>query len=40
MDPAYVQIIAIIDLIVLAIAFIQYIFAFFGKNAKVQDIQK
>lgn len=40
MNPALVDTIAIVDGVFLAIAFIQYIFAFFGKNAKVQDIEK
>lgn len=39
MDPAIVQAIAIADLIALTAAFIQYIFAFFGRHAKVQDIE-
>lgn len=39
MAPNIVQIIAVTDLAVLTIAFIQYIFAFFGKHAKVQDIE-
>lgn len=39
MSPNIVQIIAATDLLVLTIAFIQYIFAFFGKHAKVQDIE-
>lgn len=40
MNPAVVDIIAIVDGVFLLFAFIQYIFAFFGKNAKVQDIEK
>lgn len=38
LSPTTVNIIAIVDSVFLAVAFIQYIFAFFGKNAKVQDI--
>jgi len=38
LDPRFVTIIAFIDGGLLAFTFIQYIFAFFGKNAKVQDI--
>lgn len=38
LNPAYVTVIAVIDGILLAFTFIQYIFAFFGKNAKVEDI--
>lgn len=40
LNEAVVDIIAIVDSAFLVIAFIQYIFAFFGKNAKVQDIEK
>ena len=40
MKPAIVDIFAIVDSICLLFAFIQYIFAFFGKHAKVQDIEK
>lgn len=35
-----VNTIAIVDGCMLATTFVQYIFAFFGKNAKVQDIEK
>ena len=40
LSPMAVDIIAIVDGAFLAVAFIQYIFAFFGKHAKVQDIEK
>ena len=40
MQPSYVNTIAIIDSIFLLFAFIHYIFAFFGKHARVQDIEK
>ena len=39
MGHPIVEIIAMTDLIALTVAFIQYIFAFFGKHAKVQDIE-
>ena len=39
MHPLAVDCIAVIDLIFLAVAFVNYIFAFFGKKAKVQDIE-
>lgn len=38
MNPILVDIIAATDTIFLAIAFISYIFAFFGKHTKVQDM--
>ena len=38
-DPKLVEIIAIVDFVFLSAAFVQYIFAFFGKYKKVQDIQ-
>ena len=38
MNPILVDIIAAIDTVFLAIAFISYIFAFFGKHTKVQDM--
>jgi len=38
MNPAIVNIISIVDFSCLLFAFISYIFAFFGKHAKVQDI--
>ncbi len=37
--PGIVHIIALTDAFFLMLAFIQYIFAFFGKHAKVQDIE-
>lgn len=40
LDPLVVDILAVIDSAFLIVAFVQYIFAFFGKNAKVQDIDK
>lgn len=40
MDPAVVDCIALMDGGFLIFAFIQYIFAFFGKHARVQDIEK
>lgn len=40
MNPEIVDIFAIVDGICLIFAFVQYIFAFFGKHAKVQDIEK
>lgn len=39
LDPVVVDVIAIVDALFLTIAFIQYNLAFFGKNAKVQDIE-
>lgn len=38
MDPPIVDAIAIIDSVFLVISFISYIFAYFGKNTKVQDM--
>lgn len=35
-----VDIIAAVDSVALCVAFVQYIFAFFGKHAKVQNIEK
>lgn len=40
MDPRVVDIFALVDGVCLGFAFVQYIFAFFGKYAKVQDIEK
>lgn len=40
LNPMVVDIIAVVDAIFLAIAFVQYNLAFFGKHAKVQDIEK
>lgn len=40
MDPAMVDCLALVDGGFLIFAFVQYIFAFFGKHAKVQDIEK
>ncbi len=39
MSPKLVDHIAIVDAAVLAIAFVSYIFAFFGKHTKVQDFK-
>lgn len=39
MNPVIVDWIAIVDAIFLSIAFVQYILAFFGKYAKVQDLE-
>lgn len=39
MNPRAVSIIAVVDTLFLAYAFIGYIFAFFGKHAKVQNIE-
>ena len=39
MDMQIVRLFALADAICLFFAFLQYIFAFFGKNAKVQDIE-
>ncbi len=39
MSPKLVDHIAIVDAVVLAIAFVSYIFAFFGKHTKVQDFK-
>lgn len=35
---SYVRVIALLDSVFLLFAFIQYIFAFFGKNAQVRDL--
>ena len=40
MDSTTVNIFALVDGIFLLFAFIEYIFAFFGKNAKVHNIEK
>lgn len=40
MNPTIVDIFALVDGIFLIFAFVQYIFAFFGKYSKVQDIEK
>lgn len=40
MNPRAVEIIGLVDGACLMIAFLQYVFAFFGKHAKVQDIEK
>ena len=39
MSDSIVTIIAIVDAVFLAYAFLGYIFAFFGKNAKIHDIE-
>ena len=39
MDPVVVHLLALIDSAALLIAFICYIFAFFGKHAKVEDVE-
>ena len=38
-DPAWVHSIAILDSICLAVAFLQYFLAYYGKHIKVQDIE-
>lgn len=40
LDAIIVNTIALTDTVFLSIAFFQYIFAFFGKHAKVQDLEK
>ncbi len=40
MNPRIVELFALVDILFLGVAFIQYIFAFFGKHAKVQDIER
>ena len=39
MNPRFVDAIAAVDTVFLVISFISYIFAYFGKNAKVQDLK-
>jgi cardiolipin synthase len=39
LDPVLVQFIGMLDMVCLLMAFIQYIFAFCGKHAKVHDIE-
>ncbi len=39
-DPALVQTVSLVDFIFLGAAFIQYVFAFFGKKRKVRDIRQ
>lgn len=39
LKPRIVDVIAVVDAAFLTIAFVQYILAFFGKHAKVQDIE-
>ena len=39
LKPRIVDVIAVVDAVFLTIAFVQYILAFFGKHAKVQDIE-
>lgn len=39
MNPIAVDVIAIVDTAFLAISFISYILAYFGKNTKVQDLE-
>jgi len=38
-DSAAVSIIAAVDAVFLGISFVSYILAYFGKNAKVQDLK-
>ena len=38
-DPRWVNVIALTDMVFLTISFISYILAYLGKNTKVQDIQ-
>ena len=40
MDSVIVEFISLMDCLCLLIAFIQYIFAFYGKHAQVHDIEK
>ena len=40
MDPRVVDAFALVDGVCLLIAFVNYVFAFFGKHAKVHDIEK
>ena len=40
LHPTVVEIIGLLDMLCLLIAFIHYVFAFCGKHAKVQDIEK
>ena len=40
LNPALVEIIGLLDMLCLLIAFIRYIFAFCGKHAQVHDIEK
>lgn len=39
MNPRFVDAIAAVDTVFLVISFISYIFAYFGKNTKVQDLK-
>jgi len=39
MDPVFVDIIAYVDTFFLVVSFISYIFAYFGKNRKVEDLK-
>ena len=39
MDSTAVTVISVIDTVFLAISFVNYIHAYFGKNVKVQDIE-
>lgn len=39
MDPIWVDFIALVDSVFLAISFVSYFFAYFGKNTKVQDME-
>ena len=38
-DDTVVSVIAAVDAVFLAISFVSYILAYFGKNAKVQDLK-
>ncbi len=40
LDPMAVHIIAVTDTVFLVISFISYIFAYFGKNTKIQDLDE
>ena len=39
MDPSWVDVLALLDAVSLIFAFLHYVSAFFGKNAKVHDIE-
>ena len=39
MNPAVVNVIALNDGVFLAISFVSYVLAYFGKNQKVQDLE-
>lgn len=39
MNPGLVDLIALVDVVFLCISFVSYILAYFGRNAKVQDLK-